>query len=439
MLLVDRIRFSRDGFGSILAAVLTAILLTLASVTILSPTGLNWDFGANYYRVGSALFHGKINELYSVDFRVAYKGAPITAYLFAPLGAWEPRPALFVFKLMCAVCCSLGFWALYPLFKETSKPRIPSAFQLPFYLTAILTCGALWFLFAAGGQSTAHCFLLLAVAYAGYARGNLWMSAAALSFAILLKPFLAPILIVFLCAGDWPFLFRLAASISVEMALSVALFGFQIHQEWVHQLSSVVGLTIQVWWNNSAIWNVLDCLWFATSGPGIRSFYKLSDPMLTNTWMLAMHALRISFLGLFGVLVWRIARLSGGIEARRAVIFDAGVVFCMIESSVVWPHYLLLLFPTLILTSVRIGNGKRAVPLLGTLAILSTLSVLSHGLQNRILDLLKSNTIMEGLVAGIFGSATLWITLACFALACVIEIRKHTFSQASPLRLTPGV
>jgi len=428
MLRVDKNGIGLYRLGAALTAILALVLLSLTAVAILSPAGMDWDFGANYYRVGVALFHGKVNELYSVDIRVGYKGAPITAYLFAPLGAWQPRSALLVFKLICAACCALGFWVLYPLFKQTSKSRIPRA-QLPFYLAAILSCGALWFLFKAGGQSTAHCFLLIAIAYAGYVRRNLWIAAAALSIAILVKPFLAPILFVFLFARDWQFLFRLAAFMSGEIALSVMLFGFKMHQEWIRQVGRVVGLTIQVWWNNSALWNVMDCLWFATSGPGIRSFYKLSDPMLTNEWMMVMHALRIVIFAAFGVLTWRLTRLHGGIEARRAIIFDAAILFCMIESPVVWPHYLLLLFPSLILAAARFGEGQRTVAVLGILAIVSTLSTLSHSAQNWVLDLLRSHVVLEGLAAGILGSVTLWITVACFAVSCAIEIRKPSPPQ----------
>jgi len=401
-----------------LLVMVALLLLCRTAVAVVTGDGIGWDFKDNFYRVGTELYQGHPQNLYNVDPYRGYAGAPITAYLFAPLGQWSPRIALAEFKLICALCFAVGFWMLYSLFAEAARPRLRQSLLLPAYLAAILLFEPFWFVFAVGGQSTAICFPLLVLFLRSYLSGRMGLASVALSVGILLKPFLAPVILILAFAGEWRLLILLVASGSVEAVLSLALLGLPIHLAWLTSLQQLTRQSVEAWWNNGSIWNVPDSIWVSVT------FHKLIVASSTVTaWRTTIGWFRLALVPIFAFLAARTNRAGQDPIVRRRLVFDLAILFCMLQSLVVWPHYLAFLFPTLLLAAFRLAPHMPIASWLSWAALASTINTRAIPQAQELLEHLGAMPLVQGLAAGVYGSAPLLITLALFSVCCVNVVR----------------
>ncbi len=327
------------------------LLAVRCALAIASPSGMTLDF-ANYYNTGSRVFVGEARNIYDpwspitgphkikTDTTVDYAGFPLSSVWFAPLGFFEPRTAIFIFKLFCALSLLAGLALLYRHFRDVRKAARNPDGDLVAYLLILLMYEPIWKIFTVGGQATALTFLLLVIFLNFYVRNGLPQAALALSMAILIKPFFAVLVLVFVFAGEWRFLFWLGGTLMLEGLVSAGLFGVGLHLEWLRVVREKSGYWILDWWFNASP------LSFATNVMRLmRNYTSIERPRSITYSFLAYRVILVAF---SAVLVRWFLRAAANAEARRRAFAFLGIALALSFPGIVWEHYLTFLLPALI-------------------------------------------------------------------------------------------
>lgn len=394
---------------------LLALIAARLVISVASGTGYYWDF-VNFYNTGSRMYHGEGVDLYHVAAPIAgrppmgssrfeYVGFPLSAYVFAPLGALAPRPALLAFKAACAACFALGLVVLFRHFRLFLGDGWQPDQDLSWCLLLILLFEPLWSVFVIGGQATPLVFLLLAVFLRSYTSDRLWLAAACLSAAALIKPFVGVMVVVFVMAGDWQLLLRLAGCVAVEAAASLLLFGWQPHLEWFHIVLKESSRWAVPWWGNCSLLAFFGNFWLY----GGRPEFGLPPvpPMFAGLQVVAKIGLMATFLWL--VRSARAAHFSPE-EKRNYYVFLA-VLFPLFLSTVVWTHYLAFLLIPLLFLLVRYRSLPKYVRVLTVLILISTVRANFWPIMPYMLDAIPVHTVLAKAAVGVYGSGTLILTL----------------------------
>jgi Glycosyltransferase family 87 len=398
----------------LLQLVLIALLATRTLLKIVSGAGMSWDF-VNFYNAGRRIFEGQLSNLYAPPLPVAgepaaangllqYVGFPISALVFAPLGALPARWALVALKAACAVCFGLGLVVIYQHCRERVGGIWRSDAALCIYLILILLFEPFWFVFAIGGQATPLAFLLLAVTMVAYTAGRFWPAAACLSVVILMKPAMALAGMIFVFAGAWPLLTRLTACLAAEATLSWMVFGWQRHLEWVQMVFQESRRWAVPWWNNSAILGAVANWWIYA---GRAKFDPVSAPAGFGQ---VQAVLRVLLVVQF---FWMVRRARGPEwtpEGRRQHQVLLALLFPLFFSTVVWPHYLAIAFIPLVVLAAHFSLLPRLGRLLLVAAFLSTIRT-NLRVTAWLTDALPSDRLLRILLMSLFGASTLLLML----------------------------
>jgi hypothetical protein len=155
---------------------------------------------------------------------------------------------------------------------------------------------------------------------------------------------------------------------------------------------------------------------------------------IVSDWAPAMSVVRLLTVPLFAFLTLRMQRAAPDVPACRLSLFTLSVMFCFCLSSVVWPHYLVFLLPSLMLLAVAPARLPRSPNAAVVLALVSTLAVQSRPLQAAVLPLLSSIPWLHGLVAGLFGSCTTILFLLVLTFWSRSVARSFSTSGQIPSR-----
>lgn len=321
---------------------------------------MSLDF-ANYYNTGSRVLHGEARNIYDPHSLIAgephkiktyttvdYAGFPLSAVLFAPLGFFEPQTGILVFKLFCALCLLAGLIFLYRHFADVRAAAANPDGDLVAYLFILLMFEPIWKIFEVGGQATALTFLLLVVFLNFYVRDAKPWGALALSLAILIKPPLALVGFVLLVAGEWQFLFWLGGILSAEGLLSVALFGFGLHLQWLDVVRVKSNYWIQAWPFNASP------LSFPSNVMRLARHYTSIERPISVT--LTFVAYRLVLAAFAAYLTRQFVHAAASPVARRRAYALLGIALAISYPGIVWEHYLTFLLPALIYLVWRRGS-----------------------------------------------------------------------------------
>jgi hypothetical protein len=274
------------------------------------------------------------------------------------------------------------------------------------YLGICLFYEPFWFVFAVGGQATPLNLLLFVLFHRFYVQGRSAWAALFLSVGILIKPFFALTLVVFAFAREVRLLRDVGLLLCAEVALSIALLGLPLHIEWITVLRESASGLAEPWWNNSAIAGLIYTLWCAAQGAGLGPAGEAHGPVVA-----AIIALKALIAGFFFWLTRRLITHGAASQASRHQLVCLSILFALLFSSIVWPHYLAFLFlPLLFLLAVSKqlpGYGRTLV----WLSLVSTLAVQSRFAQKYVLSLIADYEVPQALMAGLFGSCTLILIL----------------------------
>lgn len=327
----------------------TLVLLTLAGclVGILVPAGIGWDF-ACFYDAGRKVLGGQIGDLYDPSALIggqapqgemAFWGAPISSYFYAPLGWLSPHVALMVFKTESTLALLVALALLYGHARKFVEPAAQEAFAACF---ALLACvyQPFWTIYRVGGQTTPTVLLLLVAALLCHTASRFFLSSFCVIVAVLIKPTFVSLL-AFLMLVSGPRFVRVALVVLLAVvAVSLLTMGWSVHQEFLLRLRQGASSST-VWVYNSAL-----TVW-------IENLRLLSDPLPTTAsrpfaLAAAITAIRVAVLLLFVRLYFTARAPRWSAPAQRHRSFLLAILFSLLIAPVVWEHYLALLFVPLI-------------------------------------------------------------------------------------------
>lgn len=326
-----------------------AVILALTLWGVLTPWGLGLDF-ANFHDAGQKLRVWEPATLYDPTApiggepslgRMTFFSAPITAFLYVPLAMLPPHAGMMVFKLLGAAAMLSGLGLLYRQIRPIAGPGFFGLFWL-----AAAVWQPFWTVFRVGGQTTPFVFLLLVLAHGAWLRGAGTGAALALTVAVLVKPAFAPLALLLFILGSQRFRLTALIAAAVVAALSLAIFGWPLHREFL-AVAAAEGASMQVPWMNSSPVSWLGPLFLTPADYAAGGSFPAGVALAMNTLRLVI------VLGLVAVLVGHLRRPLHD-RARRHVVFATGLFLVIALSPVVWAHYLSILFiPVAVLIAGR--------------------------------------------------------------------------------------
>ena len=206
------------GFSAI-----AAFLLFLVTF----PEWIFGDFRTGYYLAGQIALRGpaEAEALYVHEYqRLLFVNMPIFSYLFAPFG-------LLPLKIAAAAITALNIAAALVCWRIIVQLNDFGRRESAFALLAFATFGPLLYNIREGNTSIFVLLLLLLMLVA--LRQNRGLAAGVLiAFAVFLKPSLALVAGYFALRGQWRVVASGAATAIGVTALSVLIFGLDLHFTW---------------------------------------------------------------------------------------------------------------------------------------------------------------------------------------------------------------
>ncbi len=319
-------------------------LLALGCVAgIAVPAGLGWDF-ANFYDTGRRVAAGQLGDIYDASTQIAgeapstkldFYGAPLSAFLYAPMGLLPPQAALVAFKLAGTAALWAALWLLW----REGRARVGSdAAALARYsarfAVAALLFQPFWTIYRVGGQTTPFAFLLLTAGLLAHLRGRVAWASLCFGLAVLMKPaFLIAYGFLGLLAGP-----RFIAASLVHGAwlgvLSLAVCGWPLHETFLAKMVANAG-GIARWINNSAVWIVPNEIAWQLAPPDAAAV------KLPRALVLPLQAAIVAGLG---ALAWWTRRAELPAPARTHHHWALALTFALLFAQTAWEHYLAVLF-----------------------------------------------------------------------------------------------
>ena len=338
-----------------LTAIFLALMLAGSIVAIVVPAGARWDF-ANFYDAGRRVAAGESQNLYESRTLIGgqppqgttgFFGAPISAWLYVPLGQLPVPAALVAFKIQNVLALGGLFAVLFLFYRRFA----PAGAQDPWAFAALfaglcLAFQPFWTIFRVGGQTTPTAALLVAIALVCHVRERLWWAAACLIGAAIIKPAFGLVLVFLTVISGVAFLWRVAVAGTAAGLVSIAIAGWPLHQSFLDFMRQGTQW-IYPWTYNSSVYvwieSVRSWLWPAAEAGVNPPVFEAATVVLQFVLGAALFALALAS---------RRAPMTLG--ARRHFEFLLAIFFFLFWSRTIWEHYLMLLFvPLLFIVSNR--------------------------------------------------------------------------------------
>lgn len=352
----------------------TAIALLAAGclLGIALPAGLGWDF-ANFYDTGRRVAAGQLADIYDASTPIAgeapstkldFYGAPISAFLYAPLAALPARAALIGFKLAGSAALWAALWLLYREGRErlAGDSAAIARYAARFALAALLF-QPFWTIYRVGGQTTPFAFLLLTLGLLAHLRERVAWAALCFGVAVLIKPaFLISFGFLGLLSGP-RFIGASLLHGAWIAALSLALCGWPLHEAFLAKILASAG-GVARWTSNSSLWIVPNEIAWRLAGAGATS-------VALPRWLVL--PLQAVILGALGALGWWTRRADLPAPARTHHHWALALTFFLLFAQTAWEHYLAVLFLPIAFWLASWDDAPRAVR--GGIAALVVLSL----------------------------------------------------------------
>jgi hypothetical protein len=325
------------------ARIALALLALGCVVGIAVPAGLGWDF-ANFYDTGRRVLAGQLADIYDASTPIAgqapstkldFYGAPISAFLYAPMAALPPVAALTAFKLAGTSALWAALWLLWREGRARlgADPAALARYSARFAIAALLF-QPFWTIYRVGGQTTPFAFLLLTLGLLAHLRERVAWASLCFGLAVLMKP-------AFLIAYGFLGLLAGPRFIGASLlhgawlgALSLALCGWPLHEAFLAKMLANAG-GVARWINNSAIWIVPNEIAWLLAPAGAAAV------KLPGALVLPLQAAIVAGLG---ALAWWTHRAELPAPARTHHHWALALTFALLFSQTAWEHYLAVLF-----------------------------------------------------------------------------------------------
>lgn len=409
-----------------------SIILAATIYGILDLRGLGLDF-ANFYDAGRKAVYGEFQSLYDPFAPIngekpfghmLYFGAPVTSYIFAPLGMLPPVQAAHSFMTIGAACIFLGlrlqYMRILQCVEQSAEQR--ATFFALFCFTAMLF-QPFWTVYQVGGQTTPLIFLCFVLGLISYERSYFALTALLYVVIVLIKPaFVVGALLLFLIS-PWRFKVWSVACGAAAIGLSLALVGLQINLEFFDLMRTKSGELEGVPYYNSHMFAWLQ----AVMVPIGQATEKVTERLL-----LINLVLRSLVLIWIAMIIWRAAHSTMPKKSYLAMSFVMCMLASLVMSPVVWAHYLMLMFiPLVYVMAYLLGRGKSPTRAVRTLLALGILAAPLQNLRifNQLIKILSP--LSQGDVIGltVAKSVVMLVLMAAFLLWS--DVLQRAFQKAA--------
>jgi hypothetical protein len=312
-----------------MVAILASGVIAACLFAVSDPRQMFADFRGSYYRAAVVLespaalaailgpkIHGFVN-------------LPVLAYIFAPLGT---IPLVWSILLFTALGAAATLWC-WRLLVGAARLDTPSAALLMFFFAAN---GPLIHNFREG--NTSHFALLFIVlGFIAQRRRRFFASGALLGIAALIKLPLLLFGVYFALRRRWDAVAGGAAVCVAAAALSLAVFGWDLHVRWYEEcIQQYAGQPLSAF-------NVQSIAAFqARWERGAAGLYDWTPSALSPSgrWIVLLV-----LAGLFGVTLWTASardgttHVAGGDPSKLDLEFMLVPILAGLSSPVTWSHY----------------------------------------------------------------------------------------------------
>jgi alpha-1,2-mannosyltransferase len=339
-MLIDRLARSEKYarlFWPVTLAFAGAVALFLFLVS--DPGSAFEDFRKAYWKAGVAVLQGPQNLAHLfADNVFGFVNLPILAYVFAPFGLLPEKPAGVAFALIGLAATWFAWDRGSALFNLTRAQRALALFAMAAYGPLIHSLRQ---------DNTSH--IVLALVIWGVERVKAkspYLAGAIFGLAALVKPPLLLIGVYFALSRQWRVVFGGATTVALGAALSILIFGWDLHREWFETcIRPFLGGVVAAF-NDQSIAAGLARFELGTRVLWDWNAYMVSPLTRALQW--------VSCAVLLGVTLW--ARLKAGKRDVEIDIAQVLVLACLL-STLSWSHYFVWLLPAFALLFVATAPG----------------------------------------------------------------------------------
>ncbi|KCZ87529.1 hypothetical protein HHI_15808 [Hyphomonas hirschiana VP5] len=355
------------------ALVWGAIMTVIVFVnTLPSPEFIFWDFVKCYWLAGDLIWNGPqaLAGAYDAD-SLVFVNLPIVAYLFAPFGLMSPMTGAILLTLVGLPVVALIWRLLVKMYALDSRDS-----ALLFF--ALCVFGPLLYSFKVG--NTSHFVLALILGGMAMGRSGKGFAAGALfGVAAVIKPALLLIGVLYFLRGRWNVVAGGAAVIAGSAALSLLIFGWDMHVLWYETtIAPYASSTVSAYGNQTLQGLVAR---FEVGGPAGHDY----DPYtLSAAGRLAAQGLALLLVLGAVFSAWYSRRLTRPTNDDIEIELMMAVTLAMVVSTVSWVHYYVWILPAIVALWVRTRPGDVLAgwrwPLVGAFALSAGTAFVSHSM-----------------------------------------------------------
>jgi Glycosyltransferase family 87 len=365
-----------------------AIVTAAAMLAITRGRALH-DFDKAYYPAGIAILHDPASLYVCPDEAQCFVNVPIVAAAFIPL-------SILPLTLAHALIAILSLFSVAALIVAISRltgsgPRISTTVA-----AIVLLNGPLYYSVRLG--NTTHIIALAIVVAMLLDRRERSIGAGVLiGLAALMKPTLLVFAPYFALRKRGHALSGLAVTLAAAMLMSVGLFGFEAHREWLHQVVIASGSGPIAAYNSQSVGAALARLLLD------KGFLWTWTPMAADSTFKAIQT--AVFFALVGAVVLACSRTrQPGAPATKSAEWFLVLCVALAVGPVTWTHYYVLLVPALAWLAIVEPPSSRSgrVVTIAAALLVSAPVVLAIPTKPDVLAALYERLLVSHYVAGLF-------------------------------------
>jgi hypothetical protein len=308
--------------------------------------GMFWDFECCYWEAGNLVWDGPqaLSHIYETE-KLTYLNLPIVSYLFSPFGLMPDHVASSVFALLGILCALVTWKMLVRLYDLSSRDSA-------LLLLAFSTFGPLLYSIKIG--NTSHIVLLLVLAGLMSVRAGKGFSAGVLfAICVLIKPALVLIGFLYFLRGRWPVVAGGAVTLVTAVALSLLVFGWDMHVSWYENAIRPYSGNPLPAFNNQ---NLPAFLSRSEFGQPPGRFWTIV-PLSAGSKLLS-SALSLLLVAGLAFAAWKSGRFLRATDKDVEIEVLMAVMLALLVSTVSWTHYYVWLVPALVMLWNETRAGK---------------------------------------------------------------------------------
>src|SRR5262245_49730773 len=372
------------------------------------------DFDKAYYHAGRVIFSEPARLYECAASNLCFVNIPIVAALFTPLATLPHEAAHIVFSVLGVMALAVAAWMLIDEVPLHGASRDA-------FIALLALNGPLFYSVRLGNLS--HVLLpLVAFAFLALARQREYSGSVALALLTVLKPPLLLFAPYLALRGRWRALGSFGVTLASIVALSVLLFGWDLHAAWLRDLASPYSRLPVTAYNAQSVSSMV-----------ARFFH----PYNLTGWEPVAIAPGVNFAGRvvvagLAVMAAVVAFRSGPpkTELARWYELSAVLVLALLAAPVTWTHYYVFCLVPLAAFLANLPHQSTRVNLaLGVAVVLVSAPVVLT---------VPTQPVLRGLYERLLVSHYVFGALTLFSVTMHERFRQREFSRVPSMAPAPA-